>query len=530
MADEALPQVPLQYPPVASRWPLTIKQLILVVGLAATVAAAIAVILWSQSPSYTAVHAGMDDRDAAEVVALLQSSGVPYRLEGGSGAVMVPGGRKAEVRLLLAEAGLPRGTVGGMERLREGQNLGQTPFMENAFYVQAMQTELARTIMELRPVQGARVHLAVPPRSVFLRDRQSASASVMLELFPGRVLDQAKVSAVVHLVAASVPELEPEQVTVVDQRGNLLTTAQGDDVGGISASQFDYAKRFEQLAANAIEAQLSPVLGASRVRATVAADLDFTVARETRKSFDPNNSVVISEEQEQQSQRGELAGQGIPGALTNQPPDAPPQADANANAVAGTISSSSRRRSNFDVDETFRETQLPTGTVRRLSVAVLIDNKAGTGGTPGEPRSEEELAGLTELAKQAVGFDEARGDTISVLNSAFLPPIEVDAVEPPPLWQQAWVWDIARQLLGVVLVLLLALFVVKPIVKNLTTPEPPAMLPDMAGGGMPGMDVSRLPVVPQGYDDRMAAARTVINQDPRQVAQVMRTWVGDENE
>jgi flagellar M-ring protein FliF len=528
MADEALPQIPPQYLPVASRWPVTIKQLILVIGLAGTVAAAVAVILWSQSPSYTAIHPGMDDRDAAEVVAMLQSNGIPHRLDGASGAVMVPGGRKGEVRLLLAEAGLPRGTVGGMERLREGQNLGQTPFMENAFYVQAMQTELARTIMELRPVQGARVHLAVPPRSVFLRDRQSVSASVMLELFPGRVLDQAKVSAVVHLVASSVPELEPEQVTVVDQLGNLLTSSHGDNAGGISASQFEYTKRFEQLAAGAIESQLSPVLGASRVRATVAADLDFTVARETRKSFDPNNSVVISEEQEQQTQRGDLAGQGIPGAVTNQPPEAPVQADANENV--GTISSSSRRRSNFDVDETFRETQLPTGTVRRLSVAVLIDNKAGTGRTPGEARTQEELAGLTELAKQAIGFDEARGDTISVLNSAFLPPAEVGSVQPPPLWEQAWVWDIVRQLMGVILVLLLALFVVKPIVKNLTKPEPPPMLPNMAGGGVSGMEVSHLPVVPHGYDDRMAAARTVISQDPRQVAQVMRNWVGDQNE
>lgn len=529
MADETLPQVPMQYPPAASRWPVTIRQLMLVLGLAGAVAAAVAVILWSQSPNYTAVHPGMDDRDAAEVVALLQSSGIPYRLDGGSGAVTVPGGRKSEVRLLLAEAGLPRGTVAGMERLREGQNLGQTPFMENAFYVQALQTELARTIMDLRPVQGARVHLAIPPRTVFLRDRKSASASVMLELFPGRILDQAKVSAVVHLVASSVPELEPEKVTVIDQRGNLLTTSRGDATSAITGGQFEYAKRFEQLAARAIEDQLSPVLGASRVRATVAADLDFTVAREVRKSFDPNNSVVISEEQEQESRRTDLAGQGIPGALTNQPPETAPDA-ANAGPNPQPISSSSRRRSNFDVDETVRETQLPSGTVRRLSIAVLIDNKAGTDNTPGEPHSEAELAGLTELAKQAVGFDEARGDTISVLNSAFLPPIEVDAVEPPPIWEQPWVWDIARQALGVILVLLLVLIVVRPIVKNLTKPEPPPMMASLAGGGMPGMQISRTPVIPQGYDDRMAAARTVINQDPRQVAQVMRNWVADENE
>ena len=528
MADEALPQIPMQYPPATSAWPVTIKQLILVVGLAATVAAAVAVILWSQSPAYTAIHAGMDDRDAAEVVAVLQASSIPYKLEGG-GTVMVPGNRKAEVRLLLAEAGLPRGTAGGMELFRESPNLGQTPFMENALYLQATQTELARTIMQLSPVQGARVHLAIPPRSVFLRDRRSASASVMLQLFPGRVLDQAKVAAVVHLVASSVPELEAEQVTVVDQRGTLLTSSRRDGAAGISSTQMGFAEQFERRAARAIETQLSPVLGASRVRATVAADLDFTVARETRKTFDPNNSVVISEEEEQQSQRGESAGQGIPGAVTNQPPETPAQ-QADPAAASGTISSSSRQRRNFDVDETFRETQLPTGTVRRLSIAVVIDNKAGTGNAPGEPRTEEELAGLTELAKQAVGFDEARGDTISVLNYAFLLPEEVDSVEPPPLWEQPWVWDVARQLLGVILVLLLALFVVKPIVKNLTKSEPPPMLAQMGGAGQAGMEMSRAPLIPQGYDDRLSAARTVISQDPRQVAQVMRNWVAEENE
>ena len=516
----------MNYAPAPNRWPVTVKQLILVVGLAGAVAAAVAVILWSQSPSYSAISPGMDDRDAAEVVALLQSSGIPYKLESGTGAVTVPGNRKNEVRLLLAEAGLPRGSAGGMDRLRDGNSLGQTPFMENAFYVQALQTELARTIMELRPVQAARVHLAVPARSVFLRDRTSASASVMLELFPGRVLDQSKVAAVVHLVASSVPELEPEQVTVVDERGNLLTQSRADDLAGISASQFEYTKRFEQLAAAAIEDQLSPVLGASKVRATVAADLDFTVAREVRKTFDPNNTVVIAEEQEQQTRRGDLVGEGVPGALTNQPPEAP--VDATADTARATVSSSSRRRSNFEVDETFRETQLPTGTVQRLSIAVLIDNKSSNGRGPGEPLPQEELDGLTELAKRAVGFDEARGDTISVLNSAFLPPAQVGAVEPPAIWEQPWVWDIARQLLGVVLVLLLAIFVVKPIVRNLTKPEPPPMLPGMPGA--PGMPVSNVPVIPQGYDERMAAARNVISQDPRQVAQVMRNWVATPDE
>ena len=529
MAEQAVSEFPVNYAPAASRWPVTLRQLMLVVGLAATVAAAVAVILWSQTPAYVAVQAGMNDRDAAEVVALLQSSGIPYELEGGSGTVMVPGGRKNEVRLLLAEAGLPRSSA-GMERLRDGSSLGQTPFMENAFYWQALQTELAQTIMELRPVQAARVHLAVPTRSVFLRDRQSASASVMLEMFPGRVLDQAKVAAVVHLVASSVPELEPDQVTVVNERGELLTHASAENGSGVGASQFEFTKRYEQLAAQAIEAQLSPVLGASRVRATVAADLDFTIAREIRKTFDPNSSVVIAEEQEQETRRGELAGAGIPGALTNQPPEEPVAA-AEEGPAGQTISSSSRRRSNFDVDETFRETQLPTGTVQKLSVAVLIDNKASSGDGPGEPLTQEELDGLTELAKRAVGFDEARGDTIAVLNSAFLPAAEIGKVEPPPIWEQPWVWDIARQLSGVILVLLLALFVVKPIVKNLTTPEPPPLLPGGAMGGMPGMGApSQIPAIPQGYDERMAAARSAINQDPRQVAQVMRDWTAAADE
>ena len=532
MADDIAAPFPTAGPPVASRWPMTLRQVFLVVGLAAAVAAAIAVILWSQSPNYAPVQAGMSDKDAAEVVTALQGAGIPFRLDESGGGVMVPGDRLREVKLILAEAGLPRGAGPSMGDF-SGQGFGQTPFMENALYVQALQTELARTIMELSPVQTARVHLAVPPRSAFVRNRQKPSASVMLDLFPGRMLDPGKVDAVAHLVASGIPELEAEQVTVIDERGNLLSRATSDSDSAITGSQFEYQRRYEESAARAIEDQLAPVVGASRVRATVHAELDFTRTYERQKTLDPNSRVAMRQDQEQESRRGELAGQGVPGALTNQPPETGTEI-AEEQPASETVSSKNSSSTEFDIDETFREVTRPMGTVQRLSVAVLVDNKAMPDGGPGQPFSEQELQGLTDLAKQAVGFDEARGDTIAVLNSAFQAPPAMEAVEPPPIWEQPWVWDIARQVLGVVLVLLLALFVVKPIVNGLTKPEPPPMMmsgPGAGPGAVAGGGVIAPPMaaIPEGYDERMAAAQGLIGQDPRQVAQVMRNWVTDQN-
>jgi flagellar M-ring protein FliF len=402
--------------------------------------------------------------------------------------------------------------------------------------MRAIETELARTIGSMRPVESARVHLAVPPQSVFVRQQRQPTASVMLTLFPGRRLEDAQVQSVVHLVASSVPELAPQRVTVVDQNGTLLTRPESDDTAALSGTQFEYRKQLEESYSRRIEDLLSRVVGDGRVRASVAAELDFTVSEQTRESFDPDVAVVRSEQTSEEQRSGESLAQGVPGSLTNQPPELLPAAAAGAGAApAGgaaeppTSTSRSQTR-NFELDKTISHTRQAVGTIQRLSIGVLVDNRPSAGGRgPGEPIGEQEIASMTELVKQAVGFDEARGDTISVLNSAFQPAPEIGAPEPPALWEQPMVWSAARQVLGAALVLVLAWFIVRPIMATLTRPQPLVTTDPYGGPGGSGSLPGRGMALPIGYDDRVAAARSVAGQDPRQVAQVVRNWVAEDS-
>jgi flagellar M-ring protein FliF len=409
--------------------------------------------------------------------------------------------------------------------------------MENALYVRAVETELARTIGSMQPVESARVHLALPPQSVFLRQKREPSASVMLRLYSGRRLADEQIQSVIHLVASSVPELLPSRVTVVDQTGALLSSPQTDSTASMTNTQFEYRKHLEQDYVQRIESLISSIVGPGRVRASVAAELDFTVTEQTRESFDPNVQVVRSEQTSEDTRRGDGV-QGVPGALSNQPPEiAPPVAGGVAGAAATTaaadpqsVSRSTTR--NFELDKTVSHTRNATGLIQRLSIGVLIDNKPpATGRGAATPIAEAELASLTDLVKQAVGFDEMRGDTISMINSAFQPAAAEVATPAPNFWDTPAFWSIARQALGAALVLALAWFVLKPMMSILTRPQPIASAPVAIeyAQGYPPLPGGRGMGVPMGYDDRMAAARSVAGQDPRQVAQVVRNWVAEDN-
>ncbi len=521
-----------QLPPAA-------RQLLLLFGLAAAVAAGVSLVLWTRAPSMTLLYSGLVERDVSEVVTLLEGTDIPYRLDASTGGVMVPASRRYEVRMQLAAAGLPRGAGFGIDEISEQSSFGSSPLMENALYTRAIETELARTIATMQPIDTARVHLATPRQSVFVTQQRDPSASVLLRLFPGRRLDNSQIQAVVHLVASAIPELSTGRVTVVDQAGRLLTRRGGDDVAQLSSTQFEYATQLEEAYARRIENLLAPVVGAGRVRATVAADLDFTVSEETRETYDPAVTALRSEITSEDSRGGNALAQGIPGALSNQPPAVQPAVDAAAPAggagtVVGGVSRSATR--NFELDKTISHTTQALGAIQRLSVGVLVDNRpAANGRGPGEPLAEEELDSLTQLIQQAVGFDAARGDTISVVNWAFQPEPTVQAPAPLAFWERPVIWDVARQAFGAALVLSLAFVIVRPIMTSLTRPQP--ALPMLGGpqvGGQAGYGVQNalpgaVPALPAAYDDRMAAARNVAGQDPQQVAQVVRNWVAEDN-
>lgn len=522
-------QAPRPMLPLYAQIPPVIRQFATLFAIAAAIAAGVALVLWSRGPNYAPLYTGLTDRDAGEIATLLDGTEVPYKLDSASGGLLVPAERKYEVRMQLAAAGLPRGAGFGIEEMPERSTFGQTPFMENALYVRAVETELARSIGSMQPVEAARVHLALPPQSVFLRQKREPSASVMLKLYAGRRLDPAQVQAVVHLVASSVPDLTPARVTVVDQSGALLTAPESDSTASLTSSQFEYRREVENAYADRIQGLLAPLVGAERVRASVSAELDFTVIEETRESFDPN-TVVRSEQTSEDSRRGD-GPQGIPGALSNQPPQIA-AAPALPGETAGTENVSRTATRNFEIDKTISHTRQAVGSIRRLSIGVLVDNKpAANGRGAGTPLAEEELAKLTDLAKQAVGFDDARGDTISVLNSAFQPAVQVQAPEAPGWLENPTLWSVLRQAVSVALVLVLAFFILRPMMQMLTRPQPALPPPggDFGGaysGAAPGGRPFALPI---GYEDRMAAARNVAGQDPRQVAQVVRNWVAQDN-
>jgi len=533
------------------------RQIGLMMGLAASVALGVAVVLWSQNPNYTVLYANLGSKDAGQVVDALQKSGIQFKVDQATGAVMVESGKLQHARMELAKDGLPEGNAMGFELLEKEQGFGTSQFIETARFQRALEGELGRTIATLRNVDTARVHLAIPKRSVFLRDRSAPTASVMVDLYSGRSLDEEQVAAIVHLVSSSVPHLTPENVTVVDQGGKLLSNGAADKGMAQTSTQFAYNRKLEMTYAERIRQLLEPIVGAGRVRASVNAELDFTVTERTQESFNPDLPALRSEQvSEDHSERSDVAS-GVPGALSNQPPEGaqlqqPGDPAARDNAAPSVPQSSSKRSvRNYELDKTVSHTKLATGTVRRLSIAVVIDNKQALDGNNeplGKPWTAEELERFTTLTKEAVGFNAARGDTLNIINSSFVPPPQAEAIPEPSLMEQPWVWDVAKQAVGALGVLILIFGVLKPIMRSLAEKgthaiaQTNAMVPAGAtagahGGGAGGDQLSlsggsqqqpQLEGPRAGYEQNLDTAKSVVREDPKRVAQVVKNWVGED--
>ena len=514
-------------------------------GALLTVVAAAALgaglIAWSLRPDYVPLGEQGSRADTLLVVEALTSAGVEYRLDPSTGLVLVPREDLSRVQLDLAAAGLGERSAVGLELLNEDSALGTSHFTETARYQHALETELARTISGLRNIESARVHLALPAQSVFVRERGSASASVTLKSRAGRTIEDEQVEAVVNLVASSIPHLETGQVAVVDQWGRLLSR-RGGTVGDETREQYEYARRLERLYSERIESLLLPIVGEGRVRAIVTADLDFSLNERTREEFDPDPAQLRSE-QEETSISADPAAAGVPGALTNQPPGVgvvdPEVAEAGAENLIDRSSSTIR---NFELDKTITHERQVPGGVRRLSAAVIIDDRMlpnEQGELVRTPLTEEELAEYTALAREAIGFDAARGDSVAVFNRAFQPATEVEPIEPLPLWERPWVWTMVRQSLVGLAVLLLVLVVLRPAVRRLGAapiprdgrPRDEASADEAAataalGGPEDLKEQDLLNAPPVVYGDILNMARAMAAEDPKRVAKVVKEWVG----
>jgi flagellar M-ring protein FliF len=554
-----------------------LRQVGLMVGLAASVAIGFAVVLWSQQPDYRPLYGSLAGMDAKQVMETLAASDIAYTVEPNSGALLVKADDVARARLKLAGAGVaPTDGNIGFEILDKDQGLGTSQFMEATRYRRGLEGELARTIASLNNVKGARVHLAIPKSSVFVRDERKPSASVLVELFAGRSLEPGQVLAIVNLVATSVPELSKSQITVVDQKGNLLSDQAENSALTMAGKQFDYSRRMESMLTQRVHNILQPVLGNDRYKAEVSADVDFSAVESTSEQFNPDQPALRSE-QSTSEQRTAANGppQGVPGALSNQPP-APasaPQTTGGAAATASAIQpgqplldangqqimdpatgqpmlapypADKRQQStkNFELDRSISHTKQQQGRLNRLSVSVVVDDQvkinAANGETTRAPWTADELARFTRLVQDAVGFDASRGDSVSVINMPFsLERAEV--IADIPFYSQPWFWDIVKQVLGVLFILVLVFGVLRPVLNNITGHGKKQLAPfgDVELGGMGGLDgelandrVSLggpqsilLPSPSEGYDAQLNAIKSLVAEDPGRVAQVVKEWI-----
>ncbi|HEX8957791.1 MAG TPA: flagellar basal-body MS-ring/collar protein FliF [Burkholderiaceae bacterium] len=534
------------------------RNIALSVGAALAVAVLVAAWMWAQKPEYKVLFANFSDRDGGAIVASLQQQNIPYKFSDGGGAILVPADQVYDARLKLAAQGLPKGGNVGFE-IMENQKLGVSQFLEQVNYQRALEGELANSIQSLAAVQAARVHLAIPKASVFMRDQQKPTASVLLNLAQGRSLDEAQVSAIVHLVASSVPDLTAKNVTVVDQNGDLLSSADKmAGANGLDPNQLKYVQELQHNIVTRVESIVAPIVGAPNVRAEATADVDFSHTEQAAETYKPNqppNEAAVRSLQTSESTNGNGNGaSGVPGALTNQPP-APATAQINGapaqNAPAPSTPTSSHKDSttNYEVDKTVRYVQQPMGGLKRLSVAVVVNYKREvdkSGKVTMRPLSEDEKTQITNLVKEAMGYSKDRGDTLNVVNTSFAG--ADSASDNAPWWQKIldgilanWseiLKAAAKWLVFAIVFLYCYRNFIKPALnkaKETVNPTPAAHEHGAEEGEEDAIvELSNEPV-PMGqtapvYRNNLEAAKALAKQDPKMVATIIKGWVGVPNE
>ena len=528
-----------------------VRQLGVMIILALSIALGSMVVLWSMNSGYTALYTGLSNQDAADVMTALEQNGSPYRVDGSSGIIMVPADQLRLVRMQLANEGLPRSTNRGFEILNEDQGLGTSNFVEQARYNRALEQELLQTIKQIQGVRDARVHLSIPKQNSFIRDSRKPSASVMIDIAGLQAPGDTQLSGIVHLVASSVAGLETDRVSIVDQRGNLLSN-RSDQEFAQSAEAIRYTRTIEENYNERILDLLTPIVGVGNVKAQVAASIDFTTVDTTEEVYNPETLAIRSEQLEEES--ADLSSTGAttePGTLSNTPP--PEEEDA-----AGGLASDSRQTRmstvrNYEVDRSVSRTVRVPGEIEQLSVAVLVDLAAGQPSpdaedseavAPSPEQIQARIDNLTQLVRDAVGFNEARGDTVSVINETFYTE-QALPIEAIPLWQQAWVLTAAKQAGAGLVVLFLIFGVLRPAFKSVVAGSAAGRrLPPTVDGGEPdefgddqvhlsGNSAGQQLASPAGtpgvtFDDNLVRAQTLVSQEPARAARMIQNWLANE--
>lgn len=544
------------------------KKIGFMIAAAAIIALLAGAWLWSQTPDYRVLYANIaDDQEGGAIINALQQMNIPYKFERSGSTILVPGNQVHEVRLRLASQGLPKGGLASFE-LMENQKFGSSQFLEQVNYQRALEGELARSIQSISAVQSARVHLAISRPSVFARERKQPRASVLINLFPGRLMRIDQVNAIVHLVSSSVPNLPVMNVTVVDQDGNLLSSHHDNkSESALDAGQLEYIKTLEDNYTKRIEKILTPIVGAGNVRAQVTADVDFSRIERAEEIYRPNNTEshpasIRSQQNIESLTTGSQFDGGIPGALTNRPPEpaiAPIEIEGQAADSPPAEKPTDRRMEsiiNYEVDKTIQHTHQPIGGIKRLSAAVVVNYRAITGADGNitfEPLTSEEINDIRNLVREAMGYNEARGDTLAVTNSLFNDEASADS---SALWKDPEILmlakEIGKQLLIAAMVLFFLLKVLRPFLKSLAPPPPVPSLPDnaqhndetsqqnaLAEDGTPILDAqtddealalqqsAEQIAIQESFEQNLQRAKQLALEEPVIVANIVKEWVAD---
>ena len=532
----------------------------LMVAIAVMASAGIVAYLWASAPTFVPLYTGLSSRSGGQVISALGKMSIPYRVSAGGAVIKVPASDANSVRLKLAAQGLPSSGKVSYESL-ESEPLGTSDFVQHVQYQQAVSTALSRTIESLSAVQSARVTLAIPPRPIFMDDTRKPTASVLLVLRPGTSLEGRQVVGIQHLVASAVVGLSDSDVSVVDQNGNLLNGTSGGPLGD-GTGQLGYREQVERRLEAQVVALLSPIVGEKHVRVSVAADINYAKVKTAAIVY--GKSHVLSEQWHLSSDGASGKASGVPGALSHVPPgaaSAPFSASAGRSATALAVSGTSgvprdqSRTVNYQNDRTVTEEVAPAGAIKRLSVAVLIDQAAvgrngstttgvtsvKTGKTGKSAKtvkrvksaiSSGEIARLTQLVKDSIGFDAARGDSVSVMAVPFAAP-EVSDPPSAPWWSSPLVPVLGRYLAGLVGLVLIWFLILRPVLRaavgrmDSSSGADLNNLPEHAGEAEAA--VQRMARNEANLAAQLGDAHVAVDRDPAAAARVIRRWMSNDS-
>ena len=522
-----------------------IKQLVFMLVVAAGIALGTSAVMWSTSPNMTPLYMDLATQDANDIVAALEQQGTEFTIDSRTGLVSVPSSEIQQVRMQLASEGLPRSNSRGYGILDDEQSLGTSNFLEQARYNRALEQELVATIQQIQGVRSARVHVSIPKQSSFLRSGNQASASVMIDLVNPLALSDRQLSGILHLVTSSVSGLSSENVSVVDQRGTLLTQ-NGSSVMGGSSEKISYTRQIEQDYSRRIIDILTPIVGAGNVRTQVSADIDYTSIETTEEVYNPNNTAIRSEQSVEETVGSTNSAIVVPGTLAaNAPIEQPAGGGQDTSSVNNQERTNLSR--NYEIDRSVSLIRRTPGNITKLSVAVLVDLNLGQAAAGAEADADAPAVDLaleqaridriTQLVQDAIGYDATRGDSVNIINEQFLAVPELAPIEEPPIWEQSWLLSALKQAGAGIIVLLLIFVVLRPAMKAAVIV--PGQLTSASGQGVSGGNVTLTGESPNAllanktpsqspYEENLFRAQTLVQNEPAKAARMIQNWLANE--